>query len=259
MQGAITSYIDTAQVVLYAFWVFFAGVVFYLRREDKREGYPLESDRSDRASRVSVVGFPSPPAPKTFLLPHGGSVQAPRPNTDRREVNASPVAGFPGAPLEPNGNPMLDGVGPAAYALREDAPELTIDGQPNIVPMRVATDVSVAGEDTDPRGFTVIGTDRAAAGTVVDLWIDRAEPQVRYMEVALANDPHKNVLLPIYYALIDNRRGQINVHALKASQFADVPTLRNPDQVTKLEEDKITAYFAGGTLYATPDRVEPWI
>ncbi|MBU6437489.1 MAG: photosynthetic reaction center subunit H, partial [Betaproteobacteria bacterium] len=44
--GAITGYIDVAQLVLYAFWVFFAGLIYYLHRENKREGYPLESDRS---------------------------------------------------------------------------------------------------------------------------------------------------------------------------------------------------------------------
>ena len=35
--GAITSEIDVAQVVLYAFWFFFAGLIIYLRKEDKRE------------------------------------------------------------------------------------------------------------------------------------------------------------------------------------------------------------------------------
>ena len=35
------------------------------------------------------------------------------------------------------------------------------------------------------------------------------------------------------------------------------PATRNTDKVTLLEEDKITAYYGGGTLYATPDRVEP--
>ena len=44
--GAITQYIDVAQLTLYAFWIFFALLIVYLRREDKREGYPLESDRS---------------------------------------------------------------------------------------------------------------------------------------------------------------------------------------------------------------------
>ena len=55
-RGAITDYIDVAQVVLYVFWIFFAGLIVYLRREDKREGYPLESDRS---GRVTVQGFPT--------------------------------------------------------------------------------------------------------------------------------------------------------------------------------------------------------
>ena len=66
--GAITGYIDVAQIVLYAFWVFFAGLIFYLRREDKREGYPLESDRS---GRVMVQGFPAMPSSKTFLMADG--------------------------------------------------------------------------------------------------------------------------------------------------------------------------------------------
>ena len=42
-----------------------------------------------------------------------------------------------------------------------------------------------------------------------------------------------------------------------ASQFADVPALRNPDEVTLLEEEKVTAYYGAGTLYATPARAEP--
>jgi hypothetical protein len=67
--GAITGYIDVAQLVLYVFWIFFIGLVIYLRREDKREGYPLEAEGS---SRVRVVGFPDLPEPKTFVLPHGG-------------------------------------------------------------------------------------------------------------------------------------------------------------------------------------------
>ena len=44
MRGSLTSYMDVAQVVLYAFFMFFAGLIFYLRREDRREGYPLENE-----------------------------------------------------------------------------------------------------------------------------------------------------------------------------------------------------------------------
>lgn len=154
MQGTITGSLDVAQVVLYVFWVFAAGLIFYLRREDKREGYPLESERS---AHVRVQGFPWIPEPKTFLLPHGGMVSAPRDRLDTREIRAEPVTSAPGAPLEPQGDPLADGVGPAAYANRADAPELTIDGHPAIVPLRVATDHVVADEDLaiDPRGMEV--------------------------------------------------------------------------------------------------------
>jgi photosynthetic reaction center H subunit len=38
-----------------------------------------------------------------------------------------------------------------------------------------------------------------------------------------------------------------------------VPTLKNPNQITKLEEEKVSAYYGGGTLYADPVRGEPLI
>ena len=53
---------DFAQLLLYAFWVFFAFLVIYLRREDKREGYPLESNRGP------LKGWPTPPPAKQFLI-----------------------------------------------------------------------------------------------------------------------------------------------------------------------------------------------
>ncbi len=33
--GAITGYIDVAQLALYGFWIFFAGLIIYRRLEDK--------------------------------------------------------------------------------------------------------------------------------------------------------------------------------------------------------------------------------
>jgi photosynthetic reaction center H subunit len=67
------------------------------------------------------------------------------------------------------------------------------------------------------------------------------------------------VLLPMPFALVNHKRGRVSVDAILASQFADVPVTKSPDQVTKLEEDKISAYFGGGRLYATPSRQEPII
>jgi photosynthetic reaction center H subunit len=49
------------------------------------------------------------------------------------------------------------------------------------------------------------------------------------------------------------------VKSILGSQFATVPGLANPDQVTRREEDKIMAYYAGGHLYATAARAEPLI
>ncbi len=255
--GAITSYIDVAQLTLYAFWFFFAGLVYYLRREDKREGYPLESDRS---GRVRVQGFPAIPAPKTFLLAHGGSVSAPSGKADTRQIRATPVGPWPGAPLEPTGNPMLDGVGPAAYAERANTPDLTLEGRPKIVPLRVARDFEIEPRDPDPRGMEVVAADRRVAGTVADVWVDQSEALIRYLEVNVSTPAGpRRVLLPLNFTRIDGGRREVKVSSIHARHFADVPALQSPDQVTLLEEDRITAYYASGHLYAEPSRMGPWI
>ena len=252
LTGAITNSIDVAQLVLYAFWIFFAGLLYYLHREDKREGYPLESDRS---GRVTVQGFPRMPTPKVFKLAGGGTVLAPRDERDTRTIHAEPMGGYPGAPLVPTGNPMLDAVGPAAYAERANHPDLLTDGRPMILPTRLAPGFEVASKDPDPRGMEVLGADRATGGTVTEIWVDRAEAQIRYLEIETAGVRH--VLLPINFVRFDAARRQVNVKSILGEHFATVPTTASPDQVTRREEDQIMAYYAGGTLYATPSRSEP--
>lgn len=253
--GAITHSIDVAQIALYAFWIFFAALIVYLRREDKREGYPLESDRSERAPRVKIQGFPATPPPKTFRLADGSSVSVPNVRNDRPSVRAEPTGPWPGAPLEPTGDPMADGVGPASYADRLEQPDLTVEGHARLVPMRLATEFTVAKKERDPRGMPVRGADGVIAGTVSDLWVDCAEPQLRYLEVEVAGA--RRVLLPITLARIDGYRRCVEVQSILAKQFAGVPALANPDRVTRREEDKISGYYAGGKLYAEPSRAEP--
>ncbi len=264
--GAFTEYMNVAQMVLYAFWIFFAGLIIYLRREDKREGYPLESDRNDRSSRVDVVGWPKPPAPKTFKLPMGqGSRLAPHEETIMAEIpGTKPARPAPGSPLEPTGNPMLDGVGPASYAQRDPLPDLAIDGRPKVLPLRIATDFMIEHNDPDPRGMQVVAADGQVAGTVTDLWVDRSEHRVLFFEVQLT--PHgehdesgQNVLLPYGFASVKFGRGQIRVVSITADQFHHVPRTETMEQVTRLEEDKITAYFSSGHLYANSARQEPLI
>ena len=250
----LTSSIDLAEILFTLFWLFFIGLVIYLRREDKREGYPLDSDRS---GRVSVQGFPGIPQPKSFALTHGGTQLAPRDEGPAAELAAVPAAAHPGAPLVPTGNPMLDGIGPAAYANRSEQPDLTLDGKPRIVPMRNAEGFHVDSRDADPRGMSVIGADGVSAGTVSDVWVDLVEPMICYFEVELGNETASHVLLPIGFAKVNKRRGQIDVKAIYSSQFADVPATASNDQISAREEDRICAYYAGGTLYADAARQEP--
>lgn len=251
------AYLDFAQVTLYVFWIFFACLIFYLRREDKREGYPLDSTASGGGVQH---GFPRLPDPKTYLLRNGHTATLPNRRNDRTNVALTPVAVWEGAPLEPTGNPMLDGVGPGSWANREDVPELNIDGVPCIVPLRLAEGTFLDGRDPDPRGMKVIGADNEIGGVVTDVWLDRAEALIRYIEVEVtATGGTKRVLLPMTFALVNHKRGRVTVDAILGSQFANVPVTKSLDQVTKLEEDKISAYYGGGTLYATPSRQEPMI
>jgi len=251
----LTSSIDLAEILFTLFWVFFVALIIYLRREDKREGYPLVSDRS---GHVTVQGFPAMPEPKEFALTHGGSQFAPRTEEAEGELAARPAAPHLGAPLIPTGNAMLDGIGPGAWANRSDHPDTTIDGKPRIIPLRNAENFHVDGRDPDPRGMPVMGADGEAAGTVSDIWVDIAEPMVAYFEVELKEaQGSRRVLLPIGFAKVNRRRGQIDVNAIYSHQFADVPALTSDSQITCLEEDKVCAYYAGGTLYADAARQEP--
>ncbi|MCY4265604.1 MAG: photosynthetic reaction center subunit H [Gammaproteobacteria bacterium] len=257
--GAITSYIDVAQVVLYVFWLFFFSLVFYLRQEDKREGYPLEPDPavpSDHFKR-RMEGFPPLPKPKTFRMHDGRTQQAPRAGDHDPQVKAEPLEHWPGSPLVPTGNPMLDAVGPASYAQRPDHPEPALHGEPRFAPLRLAGDYSVASQDPDPRGMAVIGADGESGGTIADIWIDRSELQIRYFEVKVAGPEDKHVLLPFGFCRINGSRREVKVVSILSTQFIDVPATRNPDQVTQLEEDRIMAYYGSGHLYATPQRQEP--
>ena len=251
--GAITGYIDVAQLALYAFWLFFAGLVFYLHRENKREGYPLIDD--SRPGRT-VEGYPFMPGKKTFFMHDGSAVMVPR---DEKPEPLNAVRGnFPGAPLVPLGDPLLSGMGPGAYANRADVPDLAYDDNlPKIVPLRVATAFFLATEDPDLRGYAVLGLDKAVAGTVVDEWIDRSEVVVRYVEVQLAlpGATHR-VLLPMNLLSIRKKPRQVITSTIKGAQFAHVPVTKDPDSVTLLEEDKIMAFYAGGILYALPNRAE---
>ena len=257
--GAITNYIDVAQLALYAFWLFFAGLIIYLLRENKREGYPLVAADRAGVSPVIVQGFPPVPAPKAFRMPDGSDLMIPRGDERREPLRRFARAGlFQGAPIEPTGERLTAGIGPGAWANRHDVPDLTFDeGKPRIAPLRAAPGFFLASEDPDIIGYLVVGADDEVAGTVAEAWVDRSEVIIRYLEVELALSGGGRVLLPMNFLRIDRRGGRIICRYINAEQFALAPRTANPDQVTLLEEDKIQAFYAGGSLYAWPGREGP--
>jgi photosynthetic reaction center H subunit len=208
-------------------------------------------------------------------LADGGKVMAPdAARTDRRAIPGEPVAAWPGAPLEPTGNPFDLGVGPGSWAARADKPDMALDGKPKIMAMRVANGFSLEARDPDPRGMPVVGADGVVAGKVVDVWVDRAEVLIRYLEVDLGiessgeaeGEAARTVLLPVNFAVIDggftlltDKSGKVYVEAINGDQFAGIPVTKNKTQLTMLEEEKIVAYFGAGTLYADAKRAEPWL
>jgi len=156
-------------------------------------------------------------------------------------TRTSVANGFPHAPA---GDPMVDGVGPASWAPRRDMPELDGHGNVKIKPMRMTEAMSVSA-GTDPRGMPVIGKDDTIAGTVTDLWVDKPEQLVRYLEIELTGGGKR--LAPITMVQIKPR--YVWVKSISSGSFAKVPTTAKDDQITLLEEDKICGFYAGGLMY----------
>ncbi|MFK8082895.1 MAG: photosynthetic reaction center subunit H [Granulosicoccus sp.] len=274
--GYITQYIDVAQLALYLFWLFFVFLVLYLNKESRREGFPLRYNENDR-------GAPSTdhkvPAAKTYELLNGETVHLPSgKNDDHRELNAKPLGPWPGAPLVPNGDAMIDGLGAAAWVERADHPDMTIEGEPRIMPLSSLPpeEYFIPSMSTDPHGLDVRACDGVVVGKISDIMLDRMEMLPRYYKVALNSG--KTVLLPMMYMtlrrnslrvtdtdtplterLIDGRKKEVRVASLNSAQFENVPLCANESVVTLLEEDKIQAYYGGAHVYGSPQRTESFI
>ncbi|MEM8799316.1 MAG: photosynthetic reaction center subunit H [Pseudomonadota bacterium] len=272
--GAITGYIDVAQLVLYLFWIFFFGLVFYLQKEGRREGFPLEEDDGTMIDQ-SWVWIPE--KPKVFKVKYGPHKEIESGPRDTRKLALKKVFPWAGSPFEPTGDPMADGVGPASYAERGDHPDWSVDGEAKIKPLRETPDFFPAGEDNDPRGMKVFGADGLVAGVVSDIWVDKGEYLGRYVEVDLSKGEAGGegaVLLPFNFMRVKGPKNifatltgiepmerDIGVHvdAIRADQFSGVPKTKKPNEITLREEDMIMGYFGGGKLYAMPERMGPLI
>lgn len=267
--GALTSYLDVAQVALYVFWAFFLVLVLYLNRESKREGYPLRGGKNGDQPVDLLLGVPKP---KTYKLFHGGEVQLPSGKSDDDRPLAARSGRVEGDPIVPTEDCLTHGIGAAAWCEREDEPDRALNGSPRIKPMSSLSDAyTIAEHSVDPRGLTVRTCEGTAVGTISDIWLDCMEMMPRYYSVSL--DDGGTVLLPVMLSTIrksktapaegswahrvTHRDRYIDIASLYAHQIGGVPRLATPDRITLREEDRISAYYGGGQLHASADRSEP--
>jgi photosynthetic reaction center H subunit len=251
----IVGSLDLTALILSAFVLFFIGLIVYLQRESRREGYPLEDEATGRVDTPG--GVLSMGSPKTFKMPFGRpDITVPNGPRDTLDRPWKRTFRSPGAPYYPTGNPLVDGIGPAAWADRAKHTDLDGEGRNRIVPIGAAHGVSVDTRDSDPRGMSVIAADGVVAGTVSDLWVDRAENQIRYLEVDTGRG---KVLAPMAMSKVKGRTGQVEIDAINAADFAAAPVPGTAGQITFYEEERIVAYFGGGYLYANRGRQEPLI
>jgi len=238
---------DLASLAIWLFWGFFALLVYYLQTENMREGYPLETE--DGRAAPNQGPFPLP-KPKTFILPHGrGEVTVPNGAREARELAMGRTAMSEGFPHAPTGDAMKDGVGPAAWAPRRDLAELDGHGHNKIMPMSKAAGFAVSA-GRDPRGLPVQAGDLEVVGTISDMWVDVPEQLVRYLEITLNSGKVKLVPMPMVKVQAD----RVRINSLSSDLFDGVPATKSKTAVTMLEEEKISAYYAGGTMYAADKR-----
>ena len=238
---------DLASLSIWLFWGFFALLIVYLQTENMREGYPLETE--DGLAAPNQGPFPVP-KPKTFRLPHGqGDVTVPSAANEaahRRDGLAlARTAVSEGFPHAPTGNALADGVGPASWVPRRDEPELDGHGHVKIQPMAQTAEMKVAA-GRDPRGLPVQAGDLEVVGRISDMWVDVPEQLVRYLEVELNSGSRRMVPMTMVKIWAD----RVRINALTSDLFEGIPATRALTQVTKLEEDNISGYVAGGWMYA---------
>jgi photosynthetic reaction center H subunit len=95
----ITEYYDFALISVWLFFLFFFFLIVYLRREDKREGYPLTSDRS---AHVEVQGWPAMPPPRFYKHAHAARGPVKLPEDVAADLSLQSAADQRAGPEQPN-------------------------------------------------------------------------------------------------------------------------------------------------------------
>ena len=138
------------------------------------------------------------------------------------------------------------------------------------MPIADSHELIVSPNDPQLIGWPVVAADGVTAGKVSDIWVDQAEHIIRYLEVETTSGKkvlapmmvavvHGNSLIDALLPIIEDKPKYVEIDAITAAQFEDVPALETPGIISRYEEDRVQAYFGGGYMYATPERAEPWI
>jgi photosynthetic reaction center H subunit len=96
-----------------------------------------------------------------------------------------------------------------------------------------------------------VGNDQKAAGKITDMWVDVPEQLVRYLEATLEDGTKR--LIPMQMVRI--KSNMVYVNSIDAASFTDAPLIASDAQITKLEEEKVSGFYAGGYLYRSDKRV----
>lgn len=245
----IVGSLDGAMLSVIGFVLFFAGLVWHLRKEDKREGYPLEVEGPD--GRIHhVEGWPPVPEPKVFMRPHDpGFAQAPREHDPELEIPRHRWPA-PGYPLDQGDDPLEEGLGAAAWTrLREEKPDLDVEGEPKLTSLNANSDYFVPEGDPDPRGWPILGADGKEVGTIRDLWFNRAEYFLRYFEFTVHGEDGGRLAPAFFVEVLPDKRIAQAI-TLTAKDLARTPTRSHEDVITMREEDRLNGWFAGGIVYS---------
>ena len=212
------------------------------------------SARATRWSDISPVGvpiegFPPVPPPKIYRLLEGGTTQMPH-------VTALGNAGGAAAAL-PRRAAGADRRR-ACWPRSDPAPtrcartsRCMSQGLPQVQPLRVALGLERWRRARPTRAACACRT-RAGAGRHRRRAVGRPGGEDPAISRSGAR-PRRHarqaaVLLPIYYAAIrPKRRRSCWSTRCWPHQFADVPRTAHPEEITAREEDRVNAYYAGGT------------
>ncbi|NCQ62841.1 MAG: hypothetical protein GW757_02775 [Alphaproteobacteria bacterium] len=250
MTQNVVGNLDVAILCVIAFVSFFLGLVVYLRREDKREGYPVEvAGMFGRVQRAE--GFPAMPRPKLFYRPHDrGVIQAPRleePEPVRPGQRLPPMA----IPLDPGPDPLEEGIGAAAYTRnREELPDLDVEGEPKLISLNDNPEYYIPDGDPDPRGWVLLSADEKQVGQVHDLWFNRAEFFLRYYEVSI-NGAEGRRLVPAFFAEALPCDRVVRATTLVADDMRRTPVRADGTCITMREEDRLNGFYAGGLRFSS--------